>query len=74
MCESCRAPVCVRQTDSRRLRWGRQEAQLHRFWFWFWSTSLGLSDWSFLMTGNGWASVLKTQWSNGSWSSSEKSR
>lgn len=38
------------------------------------STSLGLSGWSFLMTGKGWASVLKTQWSNGRWSSSEKSR
>ncbi len=38
------------------------------------STSLGLSVLSFLMTGRGWASVLKTQWSNGRWSSSEKSR
>lgn len=38
------------------------------------STSLGPSVLSFLMTGRGWASVLKTQWSNGRWSSSEKSR
>lgn len=38
------------------------------------STSLGLSVLSFLMTGRGWASVLKTQCSNGRWSSSEKSR
>lgn len=38
------------------------------------STSLGLSVLSFLMTGRGWASVLKTQCSNGRWSSSEKRR
>lgn len=57
---------------------GGSDIQDQRFWLCSldvsYSTSLGLSVWSFLMTGRGCASVLKTQCSNGRWSSSENSR
>lgn len=66
------------QTQSGRLRFtgsevvapvlGRERRAEH------YSTSLFCSVLSFLITGRGWASVLKTQCSNGRWSSSEKSR